>query len=135
MRLFLLAAATAASLAAVPVLAAEPAPTSRVVFSHDLPNAPGKMMRAVEIDYPPGTSSNPHRHSQSIFIYAYVVSGSLVNQIEGEPERLLKPGDVFFENPGAHHVQARNASKTEPAKLLVVSVDDKNDANATIPDK
>ena len=44
-------------------------------------------------------------------------------------------GDSFFEPPGAHHVLGRNASATEPAKLLAVFVVDSNDKALTVFDK
>jgi quercetin dioxygenase-like cupin family protein len=46
-------------------------------FAHAIPNLPGKSLVAVEVNYPPGGSSRPHRHAKSAFIYAYVVSGTI----------------------------------------------------------
>lgn len=39
-------------------------------FSHVIPNIPGKSLVAVEVSYPPGGTSLPHRHAHSAFIYA-----------------------------------------------------------------
>jgi quercetin dioxygenase-like cupin family protein len=104
-------------------------------FSHEIPNIPGKSLVAVEVTYPPGGSSPPHRHAKSDFLYGYVLSGSIVSQVEGEPQKVYKAGESFFEVPGVHHVVARNASKTDPAKFLAVFVADSDDKNLTIPDK
>lgn len=104
-------------------------------FSHVLPNIPGKSLVAVEVSYPPGGASLPHRHAQSAFIYAYVVSGRIVSQVAGQPERTYGAGESFHEVPGAHHLISRNASETEPAKLLAVFVVDTDDKTLTTPDK
>lgn len=104
-------------------------------FSHVLPNIPGKSLVAVEVSYPPGGASMPHRHAKSAFIYAYVVSGRIVSQVAGQPERTYSAGESFYEVPGAHHVVSRNASDSEPAKLLAVFIVDTDDKALTTPDQ
>lgn len=104
-------------------------------FSQSIPNIPGKSLIAVEVNYAPGGHSAPHRHADSAFIYAYVVSGSIRSQVEGQPVRVYKAGESFAEEPGAHHLLGANASATEPAKLLAVFVVDSGDKNLTTPDK
>ena len=104
-------------------------------FSHRIPNIPGKSLVAVEVSYPPGGSSAPHHHSNSAFIYAYVVSGQIASQVEGQPERIYRAGECWYEMPGAHHLIGRNASNTEPAKLLAVFIADTGDNALTIPDQ
>jgi quercetin dioxygenase-like cupin family protein len=91
-------------------------------FSHPISNVPGKSLVAVEVCYPPSGASAPHRHSA--FVYAYVVSGQIVSQVEGQPERIYCAGESWYETPGAHHLISRNASTTEPAKLLAVFIAD-----------
>ena len=103
-------------------------------FLHPIPNVPGKSLVAVEVSYPPGGASAPHRHSNSAFIYAYVVSGQIASQVEGQPERIYRAGECWYEMPGAHHLISRNVSNTEPAKLLAVVVTDTDDHAVTIPD-
>ena len=103
-------------------------------FSHRIPNIPGKSLVAVEVSYPPGGASAPHRHSNSAFIYAYVVSGQIASQVEGQPGHIYRAGECWYETPGAHHLIGRNASNTEPAKLLAVFVVDTDDNALTIPD-
>ncbi len=90
-------------------------------FMNALPDIPGKVMSVVTVSYAPGAASPGHRHG-SAFVYAYVLSGKVRTQVEGEPEKILGPGESWFEAPGAHHVVSANASKTEPAKFLVVFV-------------
>lgn len=104
-------------------------------FSRAIPNIPGKSLIAVEVSYPPGGKSPPHRHASSAFIYGYVVSGLIRGQVDGEPARVYKAGESFFEAPGAHHLVGGNASKTHPAKLLAVFVVDTDDKALTTPDK
>ena len=91
-------------------------------------------MIAVEVTLAPGEASAPHRHAKSAFIMAYVLSGQIRNQIEGEPAKVYKAGETWFENPGAHHIQAVNMSKTTPAKLLAVFVVDETDKYLTTVD-
>jgi len=102
-------------------------------FSHPISNVPGKSLVAVEVYYPPGGASAPHRHSA--FVYAYVVSGQIASQVEGQSERIYREGESWYETPGAHHLIGRNASNTEPAKLLAVFIADTGDNALTTPDQ
>jgi quercetin dioxygenase-like cupin family protein len=40
----------------------------------------------------------------------------------GEPSRVLRAGESFYEPPGGLHTVSENASETEPASLLAVFV-------------
>jgi quercetin dioxygenase-like cupin family protein len=108
--------------------------TIKTNFSHLISNVPGKSLVAMEVSYPPGGASTPHHHSDSAFIYAYVVSGRIASQVEGQPEHIYFAGECWYETPGAHHLISRNASNTEPAKLLAVFVADTGDKALTTPD-
>ena len=108
--------------------------TIKTNFSHPISNVPGKSLVAVEVSYPPGGASAPHRHSDSAFVYAYVVSGQMASQVESQPEHIYRAGECWYETPGAHHLISRNASKTEPAKLLAVFVADTGDNALTTLD-
>ncbi|AET92190.1 hypothetical protein BYI23_C000440 [Burkholderia sp. YI23] len=123
------------ALAEVSVAADNAGDSVKPNFSHAIPNIPGKSLVAVEVSYPPGGASMSHRHAHSAFIYAYVVSGQVVSQVEGQPARTYKAGEAFYEDPGAHHLVSRNASQTEPAKLLAVFVVDTKDTALTTMDK
>jgi quercetin dioxygenase-like cupin family protein len=102
-------------------------------FSHAITNIPGKSLIAVEVSYPPGGASQPHTHAKSAFIYAYVVSGAIESQVGDAPAHVYTAGQAFYEEPGAQHRISRNASKTEPAKLLAVFVVDTSDTALTTP--
>ena len=104
-------------------------------FEHAIPNIPGKSLVAVVVDYAPGGATHPHTHARSAFIYAYVVSGVVESQVNDGPKRVYHAGESFHEAPGAHHAVSRNASATEPAKLLAVFVVDTDDKALTTPDK
>ena len=108
--------------------------TVTVVADKPIPNLPGKRLVSQIVDYPPGASSVPHRHARSAFIYAYVLSGAIRSQVDDEPVRVYRPGETWFERPGAYHRVSENASATEPARLLAVLVVDVADEPLVIPD-
>ena len=116
-----LALAAALAVSTVPAFAADTDAVVMPQFAHALPDVPGKSMRVVTVSYPPGGTTPGHRHGQA-FVYAYVLSGHVRTQVEGEPEKIVGPGDGWYEMPGAHHMVSANASKTEPAKFLVVFI-------------
>ena len=86
----------------------------------ELPDLPGRDGMVEVVDFAPGEVSQPHRHNADLFVY--VLEGNIVTQVEGEAPKNLKVGDVFYEAPADIHVVSRNASATEPAKLLVFYV-------------
>ena len=104
-------------------------------FEATIPNIPGKSLIAVEVNYAPGGASPPHTHAKSAFIYAYVISGAIESKVNDGETRIYRAGESWSEPPGAIHWISRNASKTEPAKLLAVFVLDTNDHPLTTPVK
>jgi quercetin dioxygenase-like cupin family protein len=91
------------------------------IFTHDLPNLTmdGWEVTVSQVDYSPGRVGNPHKHAG--FVLAYVLEGSVVAKISGQgEEKTYTVGQMFYEQPGATHEVSRNASKTEPAKLLAL---------------
>lgn len=104
-------------------------------FEETIPNLPGKSLIAVEVVYPPGSASLPHVHAKSAYIYAYVVAGSIESKVNDGKPRIYNTGQSWSEPPGASHSISRNASKTEPAKLLAVFVVDTEDKELTTPTK
>jgi quercetin dioxygenase-like cupin family protein len=134
LRVLLLSAAVAFS---APIIAAQDTPGAKVsvVFDGELPNVPGKSMRAVLVEYAPGAGSPSHRHPNSAFIYARVLEGAIRSKVNDEPERTYRTGEHWTEKPGDHHQVSQNASSTEPAKLLAVFVVDTSDRQIVIPDK
>src|ERR1700745_544661 len=102
------------------------------LFSKDLVNLPGKEGLMMIVDYPPGSTDPVHRHNANAFIY--VLEGSIVMQVRGGKEVTLTPGQTFYEGPDDVHVVGRNASKTKPAKFVLVMVKDKG-APVLVPAK
>ena len=93
------------------------------LMSRDLNDIPGKEVVMITVTYPPGSSDPVHRHYAHAFVY--VLEGSVVMQVKGGKEVTLTPGQTFYEGPDDIHVVGRNASKTQPAKFLVVMLKDK----------
>jgi quercetin dioxygenase-like cupin family protein len=108
--------------------------TVTVAADQPIPNLPGKRLVSFLVEYPPSASSAPHRHARSAFIYAYVLSGEIQSQVDDEPARIYRPGESWFESPGAHHRVSANASNTESARLLAVFIVDAADEQVTTPD-
>src|ERR1700757_1642271 len=93
------------------------------LLSKDLPEYPGKDAEMITVVYPPGSSDPIHRHNAHAFVY--VLEGTVVMQLKGGKEVTLTPGQTFYEGPDDIHTVGRNASKTEPAKFLVVFLKNK----------
>ena len=48
-----------------------------VVYDHALPNAPGKSIKGILVEYAPGAGSPAHIHPRSAFTYATVLEGAV----------------------------------------------------------
>src|SRR6476660_4712950 len=110
-----LAEAQQASPAAPPTTARPP------VFKHDLPNLAmdGWEVTVSHVDYPPGRVGAVHHHAG--FVLAYVLEGAVITKISGQgDEKTYTTGQMFYEQPGATHEVSKNASQTQPAKLLAM---------------
>jgi len=101
------------------------APQAKVtpLMSKDLPEAPSKEVLMIMVEYPPGSVDPIHRHNAHTLVY--VLEGAIVMQVKGGKQVTLKPGQTFYEGPDDVHVIGRNASKTKPAKFVVVLIKDK----------
>lgn len=108
------------------------ASTTRPVFQHDLPDIDlsGWSVTAVEVDYAPGAGSPAHRHPG--ITIAYVLEGAIRSKVGDAPEQTYTTGQMFLETPGQLHGVSRNASSTEPARLLAILLA-KKDAVLTTP--
>lgn len=92
----------------------------------------GKEALMLAIDIAPGAESPPHRHNANTFVY--VLEGSVIMQVEGQPAVTLTAGQTFYESPSDVHTVSRNPSKTAHARILVFMVKDQG-APATVPMK
>src|SRR3954462_10425292 len=98
-----------------------PATPAPPVFKHDLPNVTleGWEVTVSHVDYPPGRVGTMHHHAG--FVLAYVLEGSVITKISGQgDEKTYTVGQMFYEQPGATHEVSKNASQTQPAKLLAM---------------
>jgi quercetin dioxygenase-like cupin family protein len=97
-----------------------------VLMKQSLADMAGKVATVLTVDYPPGAASGPHVHPGSVF--AYVLEGAVVSQLDdGEPITYTK-GQSWYESPKKPHIVSKNASKTEPAKLLVLLLSQEGEA-------
>jgi quercetin dioxygenase-like cupin family protein len=87
------------------------------LFQTDLPDIEGREAVVLEVEYPPGVASASHRHNAHTFVY--VLAGTVVMQVAGGEPQTLVAGQTFYESPDDVHTVSRNASDTEPAKILV----------------
>jgi len=104
-----------------------------LVYEHALPQVPGKSVKGVLVEYGPGAANPSHVHARSALIYATVLEGAVLNQINDGPVRVFRKGENFTELPGDFHNISANASATEPATLLAVFVVDTDDKILTTP--
>ena len=100
----------------------ETSPSEKVTVLQEemLKNVPDKKALMIEVDYLPGQSSIAHKHEGTAM--AYVISGEIISQVKGEQSKTYKAGEYWYEAAGSEHLVSKNASATQPAKLLVFMV-------------
>ena len=96
---------------------------AKVLYDHELPNAPGKSIVCLQVDYVPNGFTPPHRHGGAT-VSAVVLQGEILSGMNGNPPEVYGPGGTFLEKPGCHHTVSENNSRTEPARLLATFVVD-----------
>ena len=82
---------------------------------------PAEVM-TVKLNLAPGNPGTPpHRHSGPVF--GYMLEGEMIFELEGEPERILRAGESFWE-PGGDliHYQAANNLADGWTRFVVVMV-------------
>jgi len=84
-------------------VADEPAPQPKrtILERHDQSGVPDKEILTGTAALPAGTGIGFHTHPGDET--AYVLTGSLILKIKGQPDRPLKPGDTFFIPRGVVH--------------------------------
>src|SRR5690242_14571441 len=105
-------------LAGVAASAQEPKVTPLMMKS--LTDIPGKQLVVLTVEYAPGAADSPHRHNADALVY--VLEGSVIEQVKGGKPDTLTAGQTFYERPEDIHIVGRNASTTQPAKLLAILV-------------
>ncbi|XVQ14207.1 cupin domain-containing protein [Spirillospora sp. CA-255316] len=79
----------------------------------------GAHAMTVVIEFPPGDPGTPpHRHTGPAF--GYVLEGEMLFELEGEPERVVRAGEAFWE-PGGDviHYQDGNNRDDVPLRFTV----------------
>lgn len=74
------------------------------------------------IELPPGDlGTPPHRHSGPVF--GYMLEGEMIFELEGEPERVIRAGEAFWE-PGGDliHYQAANNLAQAWSRFVAVMI-------------
>ena len=90
------------------------------LMTRALTDVPGREVLVETVILAPGEVAAAHRHNAEVF--AYVLEGSIITQVEGGESETVHAGGVFYESPTDLHLGSRNASTTEPATLLVFFV-------------
>ena len=97
-----------------------------VVQEAQPPSIPaGAHAMTVVVEYPPGDpGAPPHRHPGGP-AFGYVLEGEMLFELEGEPERVVRAGEAFWE-PGGDviHYQDGNNRADVPVRFLVTMLCD-----------
>jgi quercetin dioxygenase-like cupin family protein len=117
------ALAAAYHLGAVAAQQQTPATKLNQLMKQTLADVPGREVMMITLDIPPGGGSSAHRHPWA-HIFGYVLEGAYKTKVDDGPETVLTKGQTFYEAPGQLHAVSSNASNTEPAKVLIVVVNE-----------
>src|SRR5947199_10195576 len=101
--------------------------SSRACPSSSSSGPTGRDSRAVPAASPgrrsPWKASSPSSSNRPSWASSlYVLEGSIITQVKGASPQTVHAGGVFYESPTDVHSVSRNASETQPAKLLVFYV-------------
>jgi quercetin dioxygenase-like cupin family protein len=83
--------------------------------------APAEVMTAI-VELPPGDPGTPpHRHCGPVF--GYMLDGQMTFELEGEPARVIRAGEAFWE-PGGDviHYQAANHLAHAWSRFVVIMI-------------
>jgi quercetin dioxygenase-like cupin family protein len=80
---------------------AKPQPERKVLERHDQSGVPGKEVVVGTASLPTGTSIGYHEHPGDEA--GYIIKGSVIWKVRGQPDKTLKAGDSFFNPRGSVH--------------------------------
>jgi len=88
--------------------------------------APGFDAHMLIVNIPPAgegplTTAGQRGHRHPASTYAYVSKGAVINRLGDQPEKRFETGQAWSETPNQPHYIV-NASRTEPAQLVVVQI-------------
>ena len=90
-----------------------------VLDQHDLAELPpaGNLV-TVRVEIPPhNPGTPPHRHPGPL--YGYMVEGEMLLELEGDPPRVIRAGETFWE-PGGDRIHYVAANETDAWARFVV---------------
>jgi quercetin dioxygenase-like cupin family protein len=87
----------------------------------------------VEVEKAPGNASAAHRHPGPVV--GYVLEGELESQVEGQPLKTYRKGDVFYEPSRALHAVSRNPSQNGATRFLAFFVTARDEKALVLPEK
>jgi quercetin dioxygenase-like cupin family protein len=88
-----------------------------VLMTQKLAELPGRVTQVLTVEYAPGYESASHTHPGPV--YGYILEGSFTTEVDGQPLTTYTKGQTFYEPSGGVHRVSKNASTTEPLKLLI----------------
>jgi quercetin dioxygenase-like cupin family protein len=94
--------------------------TAEQLLVADLAGEPDKEVNIQLYTFPPGASVPWHIHPDA-HEFDYQLEGALELQKDGEGAEIVKPGQAVYVAPNVVH-RGLNASRTQPAKIVVVRV-------------
>lgn len=103
---------------------AQQKPTIQSLLRSDLQGIPGQETILEVLTIPPGGATPRHIHPDGHEI-VYVLEGATTAEIDGRETRNYGVGEVVHVPPNVPHI-GRNASTTEPLKVLIVRIKDKS---------
>ena len=75
----------------------------------------GADVMTVVIEYPPGSAgAPPHRHPSGP-AFGYVLDGEMLFELEGQPPRVIRAGEAFWE-PGGDVIHYSDANNRDDVK-------------------
>ena len=104
------------------------------LMSKDLPDIPGREVLMITVEKGAGVSEPIYQFFTTLHLrnyahgFMYVLEGSMKMQVGNGKEVTLTKGQTWYEGPHDVHSIARNASTSEPVKVLVFFVRDKGDS-------
>lgn len=103
---------------------AQQKPTIQQLLQSDLQGIPGQETILEVLTIPPGGATPRHVHPDGHEI-VYVLEGSTIAEVDGRETRSYGVGEVVHVPPNVPHI-GRNASNTQPLKVLVIRIKDKS---------
>jgi quercetin dioxygenase-like cupin family protein len=87
----------------------------------------------VEVTLEPGQAGVPHRHPGPAF--GYILEGEYEWGVDGEPAKVLKAGETFYEPTGCLHRVSRNPSVKGKTRVLALVLLPQDAEQIAIPER